>query len=43
MRCIAARVAAIIVRRREDGEAEYRDLARCERWEVVVPELVFEP
>ena len=43
MRCIAASVAAIIVREREDSEAEYRDFARCERWEVVVPELVFVP
>ncbi|MFO1420756.1 MAG: RecQ family ATP-dependent DNA helicase [Candidatus Competibacteraceae bacterium] len=43
MRCIAAQVAAIIIRRREDTEPEYRDSVRCERWEVVVPELVFEP
>lgn len=43
MRCIAARVAAIIIRRREDAEPEYRGHARCERWEVVVPELVFAP
>ena len=41
--CIAASVAAIIVREREDSEPEYRDLARCERWEVVVPDLVFAP
>ena len=43
MRCVAARAAAIIVRRRQDAEPEYRDLPRCERWEVVVPELVLEP
>lgn len=43
MRCIAASVAAIIVREREDSEPEYRDHSRCERWEVVVPELVFSP
>ncbi|MGS0743057.1 RecQ family ATP-dependent DNA helicase [Glaciimonas sp. GG7] len=43
MRCIAGRVSAIIVRRRDDAEPEYRGFARCERWEVVLPELVFEP
>lgn len=43
MNCIAAGVAAIIVREREDSEAEYHDRLRCERWEVVVPDLVFAP
>ena len=43
LRCIAASVGAIVMRRREDAEPEYRDLLRCERWEVVVPKLVFGP
>jgi ATP-dependent DNA helicase RecQ len=43
MSCIAASVTAIVMREREDSEPEYRDHARCERWEVVVPELVFAP
>ncbi len=43
MKCIAAHVAAIIVREREDSEPEYRQHAHCERWEVVVPDLVFAP
>jgi len=43
MRCIAASVAAIIVREREDSEPEYHARLRCERWEVVVPDLVFGP
>jgi ATP-dependent DNA helicase RecQ len=43
MRCVAARVRAIVVREREDSEPEYHDRVRCERWEVVVPELVFAP
>jgi ATP-dependent DNA helicase RecQ len=43
MRCIEARVAAVIVWRSEDSEPEYREGLRCESWEVVVPELVFEP
>jgi ATP-dependent DNA helicase RecQ len=43
MDCIAARVAAIIVRDRADSEPEYRARVRCQRWEVVLPELVFAP
>lgn len=43
MRCISGRVSAIIVRRRDDAEPEYRDYYHSERWEVVLPELVFEP
>jgi ATP-dependent DNA helicase RecQ len=42
MRCVEARVVAIQVRFRDDSEATYRDLCRCERWEVVMPELVLE-
>jgi len=41
--CIAASVAAIIMREREDSQPEYHDRLRCERWEVVVPDLVFAP
>jgi ATP-dependent DNA helicase RecQ len=41
--CVAARVAAIIVRRLEDAEPEFQDQLRCRRWEVVLPELVFAP
>lgn len=43
MTCIAARVAAVIVRKREDGDPEFRDQVRCDIWEVVLPELIFEP
>ena len=43
MRCVTASVRAIMVRQKEDSEPEYHDRVRCERWEVVVPELVFEP
>ncbi len=42
MRCVFGRVAAVMVRRREDNEPAYRDACRCESWEVVLPELVFE-
>jgi ATP-dependent DNA helicase RecQ len=40
-RCVEARVAAVVVRRLEDTEPDYRDAVRCDQWEVVVPELVF--
>ncbi len=40
--CIAARVHAIIVQFKEaERDAKY-GIPRCERWEVVIPELVFE-
>jgi ATP-dependent DNA helicase RecQ len=40
---ISGRVAAIIVRKREDSGVEYQNQSRCDAWEVVVPELVFAP
>ncbi|CUI07516.1 ATP-dependent DNA helicase RecQ [Janthinobacterium sp. CG23_2] len=43
MRCVAGRVAAIVERRAGDGSAEYQRLCRCATWELVLPELVFEP
>ncbi len=43
MTCVRARVAAIIVRYRADSEPQYLARIRCERWEVVLPELVFAP
>ena len=43
MQWLSARVAAILVRQADDGASGFRALARCERWEVVLPELVYEP
>jgi ATP-dependent DNA helicase RecQ len=43
MRFVSARVAAVLVWRREESESGYQALARCEQWEVVLPELVFGP
>lgn len=43
LRCISARVRAVVVWRRRDSEPEYLAHCRCERWEVVLPELVFAP
>ena len=40
---IFGRVAAIIVRKREDSAVEFQNQSRCDAWEIVVPELVFAP
>jgi ATP-dependent DNA helicase RecQ len=42
-RLIVAKVASICVWRREDAEPEWRERMHAECWEVVFPELVFEP
>lgn len=42
--CTEARIAAILTRRKEaDEHPEYHHLIRCDYWEVVLPEMVFEP
>lgn len=43
MKCISACVSAIVVWQRGDTKPEYLDTVRCDRWEVIVPELVFVP
>lgn len=43
MHCVSASVAAIVVQQKSDSEHKYQALLRCERWEVVLPELIFEP
>ena len=43
MRCAFASVLAIATWDRESSEPEYREGIRSDSWEVVVPELVFEP
>ena len=42
-RCTSATVYAVVTWSREASEPEYREHAKCDVWEVVVPELVFEP
>ena len=42
MRCRSVEVSAIVGWSREASEPQYRDRIKCESWEVVVPELVFE-
>ncbi len=43
MRCAFATVLAIVAWDKERSEPHYHDRLRCDEWEVVVPELVFEP
>ncbi len=43
MWCRSATVFAVVDWSREASEPQYRDDAKCDAWEVVVPELVFEP
>ena len=43
MRCVSATVFAIAIWDRERSEPQYRGDLRSNTWEVVVPELVFEP
>jgi len=43
MRFLSGQVKAVIVRRREDSEPAFQAALRSEKWEVVLPELVFEP
>ncbi len=43
MRCTAATVLAITTRSRQASGPEHQDSIRCDTWEVVVPELIFEP
>jgi ATP-dependent DNA helicase RecQ len=43
MRCSAASVAVVLTRFEDDSKPAYRDRLRSRRWEVVVPELVYEP
>ena len=43
MNCSYAKVFAIAAWNRERSEPQYRDRLLCDDWEVVVPELIFEP
>ena len=43
MRCAAATVLAVVRWDKEHSDAQYRDGCLCDAWEVVMPELVFEP
>ena len=43
MRCVSAVVHAVVTWSREASDTRFHDGLKCDRWEVVVPELVFEP
>ena len=43
MRCRSANVAAIVAWSREASDPKYLPRYRCDEWEVILPELVFEP
>ena len=43
MRCVQAQVSAVVLRERTQSDEDYLRLAKCESWEVVLPELVFAP
>ena len=43
MRCRAASVVAVVAWNRKDTDPKFHDSIRRDTWEVVVPELVFEP
>ena len=43
MRCVSAAIHAVVTWSREASEPEFQDGLKCDHWEVVAPELVFEP
>ena len=43
MRCVSAVVHAVVTWSREASDTRFQDGLKCDYWEVVVPELVFEP
>ncbi|WP_419909096.1 3'-5' exonuclease [Candidatus Poriferisodalis sp.] len=43
MRCVEANVSAIATWGKEQSDPEYASELKCDRWEVVIPDLVFEP
>ena len=42
-RCRSAAMFAVVGWSREVSDPKYRDAMRCDAWEVIMPELVFEP
>ncbi len=43
MHCSFASVLAVATWSRDKSDPQYQDSLRCDEWEVVIPELVFEP
>ena len=42
-RCVGATVTAVVTWSRKHSDPQYASQLQCDEWEVVVPELVFEP
>ena len=42
-RCVDATVTAVVSRSRNHSDPQYQKHLRCDQWEVVVPEMIFEP
>ena len=42
-RCVDASVTAVVSWKRSYSDPQYQQQLKCDKWEVVVPELVFEP
>ena len=43
MRCVSAVVHAVVTWSREASDTRFQDRLKCDHWEMVVPELVFDP
>ena len=43
MRCVSAAVHAVVTWSRDASDPKFHGRLKCDRWEVVVPELIFEP
>ena len=43
MRCVEASVSAIATWGKNQSDPQYTSELKCDRWEVVIPDLVFEP
>ena len=43
MRCRSANLFAVVDRTREEADPQFQSKMKCQSWEVVIPELVFEP
>ena len=39
---VKASVYAVVVRKREDSQAEYNESLKYDRWEVVIPEMIYQ-
>ena len=43
MRCVETSVRAIVTWGKSQSDPQYTSELKCDQWEVVIPDLVFEP